>query len=68
MTLKGPLEHGSVERVKNREQACETQTTSRAAKALKLPKGLQKHLKILYMGHIIQHYVIENDFTYGLQL
>jgi len=39
-------------------QACQTQTTSWAAKLI---KGPQKCLKVLYVGHILQNQMIEKD-------
>ncbi len=43
------------------EQACQTQTTSRAANATKTDKRASKVFKKSYVGQILQN-MIENDF------
>jgi hypothetical protein len=43
------------------EQACQAQTTLRAAKVTKIAEGAAKVLK--YAGRILQNLVVKNDFT-----
>ncbi len=47
-------------------QACQTQTTSRAANAPKTDKRATKLLKKSQVSQILQNIMIENAFTYVL--